>query len=692
MKRKLLLQLLACFFVYSTLDAQTVTGTGGAVPATGNDVVFTLNVSIPSAMNATWGLKQVNINFSQPDLTEVAIHLVSPSGRMVELIKDNPAGGPDYLNTTFDGAAATSICSGTSPYTGTYRPTGFIGQFNNGENANGNWKLLIQIWNIASPPGILNSWSLTFGPSPLTPVVLTSSNLPIIKINTGGQTIVDQVKKTMDMDIIYNGAGARNYVTDPANNYDGKVEVEYRGSSSLQFQKKSMSFETVTSTGADLDVSLLGIPPEHDWVLYASYTDKSLIRNALTYDLSKRMGHYATKSVFVELLIDGEYQGVYVLEEKIKRGSSRVNISKLTTSDNSGDQLTGGYIIRIDKRDGTEGGWHSSFAPLSGSTDTVYFQYYYPKDTVITPQQKTYLQDYIYRFEQALAGPDYADELTGYNKYIDQTSFADYFIISELSKNIDAYKVSTYLYKNRDSKGGKLKIGPVWDYDLAYSNVNYGNATDPTGWEYQQTASYYEIPFWWQRLVTDPNFNNRVKCRWEQFKSDALITPAALNARIDSLAAYLSEAEVRNFTQWPVLDANVWVNPSPVPATYPAQISDLKNWLSSRFNWLDSSLPGMAVNCTASAESAETEPADILVYPNPFRDHVTFSIDLAQGAEITLHLYDILGKEVATLQEKSRYSGEHKIVLNGADLKPGVYIYRAVIGDQTMSGKIIMQE
>lgn len=693
MQIKLLSSYVFIVLAGATLSAQTFTGSGGPVLPTGNDVVFTQFVSgIPGPMNASYGITQVCVNLSHPDLTEIAIELVSPSGKSVEMVANNPAGGPDYLNTCFDGTAGVSINSGTSPYTGTYRPTGYMGIFNNGSSANGTWKLLIKIWNIAGIPGTLNSWSMTFGPNPLVPVNLTSSNLPIVLINTGGQTIVDSPKKIMNMSIIYNGPGIRNNVTDAPNNYNGKVGIEYRGSSSLQFQKKNMSLETVDGANNQLDVSLLNMPAEHDWVLYASYIDKSLIRNTITYELARSMGDYASRSQYVEVMIDGEYQGVYVLQEKIKRGNDRVDVSKLSKTDNSGNALTGGYIVRIDKRDGTEGGWHSHVGPLSGSTDTVFFQYYYPKDTVITSQQQSYIQNFMNGFEQNLQSSSFNDPIDGYVKYIEPRSFVDYFILSELSKNVDAYKVSTYLYKDKDSKGGKLNIGPVWDYDLAWSNANFANGTDPSGWEYQQTAAVYEIPFWWQRLMQDPNFVNKIKCRWEELKSTSVITPATLFAKIDSLSNYLSESQARNFTMWPVMDANVWTNPSPVPASYSAQITDLKNWIASRFGWIDGSLPGTASNCFVSTQSVEPQKAEVKVYPNPFKDQVTFSVMMDGMQPINIKILDALGKEVMSYDDKNYFIGEHQIVINGENLKPGVYFYHVLIGNKSVAGKIIMQK
>jgi subtilisin-like proprotein convertase family protein len=694
MKIKYLLSCIIIFYSFLLAQAQTITGTGGAIPASGNFYSFNLSVSgiSPSVMNGSYGLKQVCLDLTHPNLNEVMIQLISPSGQKIEVVNDVPQGGANYTNTCFDGSATTSINSGTAPFTGQYRPTGYIGMLNDGSGANGNWQLQVKIWNFFGSAGTLNSWSLTFGASPLTPVVLTSSNLPIVVINSGGQEILDEPKRTMNMSIIYNGPGVRNNISDAPNNYNGKISIESRGSSSIQFQKKSFSLETIDNSDANLDVSLLGLPVEHDWVLYASYVDKSLIRNAISYDLARRMGNYASASKFVELVIDGQYQGVYALEEKIKRGKDRVDISKLSKTDNTGNDLTGGYIIRIDKTDGTEGGWYSDLGTASGGTDTIFFQYYYPKDTTITYQQKAYIQSYMHDFEQAIMSPDFANLETGYNKYIDVKSFVDYFIINELSKNVDAYKVSTYLYKDKDSKGGKLKIGPIWDMDLAWHNANFGNANFTTDWEYPQTSLVYDIPQWWGRLMQDPNFLNRLKCRWDQLKSNGIITPASINSKIDSLTTLLAEAQERNFTRWPILDANIWTNPTPVPTTFLGHAQDIKDWLNARYNWLDGAMPGVAINCFLSDETVTPNDFDLTVYPNPFIQQTTFSYYLKNEAEVSIKIYDILGKKVSTLKDDNQLPGEHLMNLDAKNLNAGVYLYQLIVGDQATSGKLILQK
>ena len=159
--------------------------------------------------------------------------------------------------------------------------------------------------------------------------VFTDSNLPIVVLSTeNNQPIVDDPRIVAHMGIIDNGTGVRNYLTDPFTNYDGRIEIEIRGSTSQQYPKKGYGFETQDSLGNKIQVAVLGMPPENDWILYGPYPDKTLIRNVLTFDLARKMGHYAADTRYCELVLNGDYRGVYIMMERIKRDVNRVNIKK----------------------------------------------------------------------------------------------------------------------------------------------------------------------------------------------------------------------------------------------------------------------------------------------------------------------------------------------------------------------------
>ncbi|MCH8903959.1 MAG: CotH kinase family protein, partial [Bacteroidetes bacterium] len=333
----------------------------------------------------------------------------------------------------------------------------------------------------------------------------TSSNLPIIILNTSGQAIPDDPRIIAQMGIIYKGAGQINLLTDPMNHYNGQISIETRGSSSQFFPKKSYSLETQNPDTTNNNVSLFGMPPENDWILYAPYSDKSLIRNILTYKLSNDMGRYASRTQLCEVVLNGSYQGVYVFMEKIKRDAGRVNIAMLTNIDTTGDQLTGGYIIKVDKyTGGGGGGWTSPHLPYNGAWQTLNYQFHYPKDDTIMPIQEYYIEKIITDWEDVMATSSYGDPVTGYSKYIDVGSFVDHLILNEIGRNVDGYRISSFLYKDRDSIDAKIHAGPVWDFNLAFGNADYYVGWLTNGWEVDFNKYFksdgLQNPFWWQRL------------------------------------------------------------------------------------------------------------------------------------------------------------------------------------------------
>jgi len=446
----------------------------------------------------------------------------------------------------------------------------------------------------------ISATSTNYSPTPswfVPPLVFTSSNLPIVVINTNGQSIQDDPRIFCDMGIIDNGFGNINYIHDTYNNYDGRISIEYRGSSSQSFPKKAYALETQDSIGNNNNVSLLGMPVENDWILYAPYSDKSLMRNFLTFDLGRKMGNYSPRTVYCELVVDGDYRGVYILMEKIKRDNDRVDIAKLDIDDLAGDSLTGGYIIKIDKYTGTGGtDWLSDFPSIGGGPK--YIQYHYPEASVMLPQQMDYIQAFVDSFEYALAGPDFTDSIIGYSKYIDVASFIDLYIINELSRNIDGYRLSTYMYKDRDNNGGKLTMGPFWDYNLAFGNANYCSGDMTSGWEVDGACGDVgNNPFWFQRLLDDPDYQNRLKCRWEYLRDRSLHQDSLFNF-IDSVALYLDSSSARNFQKWNILGNYVWPN-AHIGSTYQEELDYLKNWIGERLVWIDNNLLGNCIlGCT----------------------------------------------------------------------------------------------
>jgi hypothetical protein len=535
-------------------------------------------------------------------------------------------------------------------------------------------------------------------------VNFSSSNLPVMVIDTHGAAILNEPKIIADMGIINNGPDQRNNLTDPFNDYSGKIGIELRGSSSQMFPKKPYGFELRDAGDNAISASLLGMPAEEDWVLIATYNDKTLIRDALAYRLARDMGRYGARTRFVELIFRSEvmqngeptfvydYQGIYMLAEKIKRDNNRVNISKLEPIELSGDDVTGGYILKVDKTSGNSGaGFFSAYPPSWRSGNQVIeFQYEYPSYDKIANEQKIYIQNYIKQFEKVLSSDTYDDEVNGYAKYIDVDSFIDFLIVNEVSRNVDGYRLSTFLYKDKDSDDGKLTMGPVWDFNLAFGNADYCSGSEITGWAYDFNSvcnsDYWLVPFWWRRLLTDSNFKQKLALRWQELRAGKLMN-SEIFSYVDSLSNVLkAEATQRNFAKWPVLGHYVWPNQFVGP-TYESEIEWMKEWINSRMLWLDMKMPQVVT-------AADGDEDNLLFYasPNPFDNEFEIQYSLRRPGGITVEIVDPLGKQVLRSEANHREAGDFVMKINTINFQEGLYIIKATTPDDVAVQRVVRQK
>lgn len=528
--------------------------------------------------------------------------------------------------------------------------------------------------------------------------VFQSSNLPVVVINTKGAVIVDEPKVNVEMGIIDNGPNQRNAPTDPWNGYRGTVGIEIRGASSQMFPKKQFGIETRDARGEDRAVSLLGFPEEADWVLNATYNDKTLIRDPLAYWLARQQGRYATRTKYVELVRDEVYQGVYILQERIKRDKARVNISKLEPKDASGDALTGGYILKIDKEEGSESRqWYSPFKPDPRSNFTPRFMVDYPKIGDLTNAQFDYIKAKVIEFETAIYGPDYRDNDKGFRRFIDEDSFVDYFLLTELTRNVDGYRLSAFFHKDRDSKGGKFRMGPAWDYNIAFGNGDYYDAWKPEGWQYPvnermlpvkpgQPEDSFKAPAWWERLLSDPVFAVRAISRYNVLRADAW-SDARINRFVDSCATLLGEAQVRNFQRWNILGTYVWPNYF-VGKTYAEEVTWLKNWLRLRLAWLDAQ---MKANFLVTGTEPLPEGPGLSVFPNPVDARSRVRFDLPRPGPARLSVYDLTGRRVQTLTDEPRPAGSHELDWPAPTLPAGLYVLELQTDEGTARTRVVVR-
>jgi hypothetical protein len=388
---------------------------------------------------------------------------------------------------------------------------------------------------------------------------------------------------------------------DQTTDYEGWIAIKYRGNSSFtESPKKPYVFKTLATAdieGEKKRVKIMGMPKDNDWVLLSPYSDRSMIRNVLMFNLERPWLEYSPRARHCELILDGVYRGVYIMSERPRKGDNRLN---LEDPGDSGDRLTGGYHLQIDRW--IERKYNSKYPALDqyGNPYTtfnhIYFHYEHPSYEEMIPKHKVqleYIQHQIDLMEDAIASDNYTDKETGYQKYIDVMSFIDYELAQEFASNIDGYRLSTHIYKRRDSVDPRFKL-TIWDFDIALGNANYCDGERTDLWHYQNTWAksadcYNKIPFWWVRLMDDPEYVKKLKERWAQYRNGNFSYERIIE-NIDSMTYLLNikGACQRNYEAYPIWGKKIW----PVPNyqtvnTYEKEIAYLKTWIGQRVAWMD---------------------------------------------------------------------------------------------------------
>jgi subtilisin-like proprotein convertase family protein len=671
------------------LFAQTFTGgTGPILDNQTIDIPLTVTVPQTSINTTTFGVETICLNLTHTYLADLTIQIVAPDGTVKNLASGIGGGDNDMTNTCFNVNAATSISAGTAPFTGTFIPMGQMGAVNNGQNPNGTWYLRISD-NYGADEGELIDWTLTFGSAPADYFEFSESDLPIVVINTNGNTIDYDIKVTADMGIVYNGPGNRNHLIDPFNEYNGKIGIEYRGNYSLSLPQKPYSIELIDNLGVAIDSSIFGMPAENDWLLLANYNDKSFARNALPNETFASMGNYGVRSHHVDVVLNGEYQGIYLFSEKVKRDSNRVDISKLDTLEILGQDVTGGYIIKVDYWDNTDS-WQSNFSPIGFPGLDIHYVYYYPKPDVIVLEQQTYIQNFMDEFETALYAANFDDPNFGYRRYISVPTFIDYLIINELARNVDGYKKSRFLYKDKDHADGtyrKLKAGPVWDFDWALKDM-WSGAEDGSGFMYPEVDQDVNAPGWYIRLLQDTLFANEVRCRYDDLRRN-ILSEAYMHNKIDSIAAVVNESQDWHYLTWGHMGAATGTGEVQAPSqTYAEEVQRLKDWLTRRVNWLDINMPGTLNGCSfASLEEISTVSFE--VYPNPFISALYLNFENKGLEKGQIILRDAAGRIVSLFSIDSPQLQEQLELTGLGELQSGIYFVEVQLGTRKSVQKVV---
>ena len=433
-------------------------------------------------------------------------------------------------------------------------------------------------------------WQVSFAQQ----TILTDSNLPIMVITTDLDPetnspieIPDEPKVLGTMKLIFRPDGTRNYLTDITNdsflNYNGRIGIELRGSSSQVLEKKPYGFTTLLADDdSNNNVSLLGFPSENDWVLNSLAYDPSMIRDYLSYQLASNMGNYAPRVKYIEVIVNDDYKGVYILTEKIKRDSDRVNLKKIKDSDNSLPEVTGGYIIKADK---TTGGDEVAWTMPNSSGWYTDFLHHYPKTENISSQQTDYIKNVFTDLETNSENNSIAN---GYPSIIDVPSFVDYMIMAEIASNPDSYQFSTFFHKDR---GGKLRAGPVWDYNFSYGNDLFVFDFDRSFYDLWQFEFGNSGAKFWKDLFSNDTFNCYLAKRWfELTTTNQPLNYSTITSLIDEFVSLLSESQVRELQRWPSQEG--W----PTVADQTENIAAMKIWIQNRIDWIDSNI-GSFSNC-----------------------------------------------------------------------------------------------
>ena len=494
-----------------------------------------------------------------------------------------------------------------------------------------------------------------------------NSNLPLLIISTEGRTIFETPsggnRAKGSLTVIDVERGKSSLLSTPQ--YLGVAAFELFGQNDINFPKKPYRIEVQDALGNDVKIPILGMPAEADWELRNSYNDKTLLNDFLGTEIFEQMGHYSLRRRLVELFVNtgggrlnyaSNYSGVMTLFEKIEQGKDRVDIAKLGAGNTNEPSITGGYIFKKDKT--SPGDFLFSTAGGGGfGQQNLLMHEPKPNDWRITPgggplttsgsNQLAWLRKYLNSMEGALYASNWlsATGTNHWSHYLDADSFADYQLLVEFTKQIDGYRLSTFFHKDRD---GKLKAGPVWDWDHSFGDCNFLDGGHTNAWYYEMLGDTDHA--WLRRLITgtptatttegDPEFVQLIADKWGVYRTNLLNGPRLL-AEIDDLSLRLTNAAARNHTQYPTLGQYVWPQPGvpegggvappdrpwDVDYVHPTQymgtsnsiIANMKRWLQGRYLWMDGQF---------------TTPPSISTEGGSVTNGSTVTLRAASGAEI----------------------------------------------------------
>ena len=396
----------------------------------------------------------------------------------------------------------------------------------------------------------------------------TVYDLPIVNIYLENLTSVDNIAKSnyTAMTFFVDTTGDNSFTATELTT--GKIKG--RGHSTWEWRKKPYRIKL------DNSVSVLGLEKDKDWILLANYADKSLMRNIVAYDMSRSLDgmDWSPTQYPVDLFVNGIYRGVYTIGEQMEIAEGRVEIEKDSSDNDTGFLLEVGGVDDPNMVNGTD------YFLLPSDKKMLAFKD--PDGEKLTNGQRQFIIDYVSKADTAItSGGNYED-------YIDVDSFCDWIIIHELTYNSDScFRRSCYINKD---KGGKLKMGPVWDFDLAFGNCNKDNQNyDDWVTVGKNTEDAYVTENWCTYLMADTNFRNRLRNRWFEVK-DKLLSTAMQSIDYNSQKIYPSQQE--NFKVWDIWGTKAgyqsWRNFE--YESYELQVQYLKDFITDRAKWIDENI------------------------------------------------------------------------------------------------------
>lgn len=421
------------------------------------------------------------------------------------------------------------------------------------------------------------------------------SDLPVIVVETGRKKVNQTVAVDGTFYLYETGAdGVTVYGNDHSASITSLCDIRIRGqSSALIYAKKQYKIHLKNEDGSNNNLALLGLPSENDWIINGTYGDKTVMHNYLAYALEAQMSFdWAPRCRFCEVYItsdkddmdQNDYLGLFVLMESVKADDDRVNV---TTGDRSTKADEIGYIFAKDK------GVDRRNA-ISTSSDTYVLEY--PNPDWASTAQKKYLKEKIQTFEDALYGADFTDPEKGYRAYFDVDTYIDAVLLTELMKNVDGVRLSTYFSLD---VGGKIKCGPAWDFDISCGTCDYGLnleqpyyfvCLDPT-YRYPDLREGNRTAYLWlDRMMEDPWFRDRLVQRYRECR-DTVFAEENIQSIIDEAYGIALESATRNGQRWPELYSGKYVWPNAFTFdSYTEAVNDLKTWLHNRVQWLDENI------------------------------------------------------------------------------------------------------